>query len=126
MTPDPDLSNAHKPELEDREKLAYQRREAEVRGQILAEPTRRHAWLNIAGPLGAALIGGFLAVFYLHPISVVRWIQSTELAWSGVSEGEVGLDEGLLKYYMTGGYPGMEPVILIHGLDPTARWCGAR
>ncbi len=118
MTPNPDLSNPHNQGPENPEKLEYQRRQAEVRGHIIAEPTRRHAWLNIAGPLGAALIGGFLAIFYLHPISVVRWIQSTELAWSGVSESEVGLDEGLMRYCLTGGYPGMEPVILIHGLGP--------
>ena len=104
----------------DPEELEYRRREAEVRGEILAPRTRRHAWLNIAGPLGAVIIGGLLGAFYLHPINVVRWMQTQGLGWSGVSKQEVGLDEGLMTYFVNSGFPNMEPVILIHGLGPNA------
>src|ERR1700683_2327 len=104
----------------DPEEIEYRRREAEVRGEILAGRTRRHAWLNIAGPLGAVILGGMVAAFYLHPIGVMRWLQAQQLGWSGVTESEVGLDDGLMTYYVNGGYPDMEPVILIHGLGPNA------
>jgi pimeloyl-ACP methyl ester carboxylesterase len=102
------------------EEIEYRRREAEVRGEILAGRTRRHAWLNIAGPLGALIIGAILAAFYLHPISVMRWLQAQGLGWSGVTKSEVGLDEGLMTFYVNSGFPNMEPVILIHGLGPNA------
>ncbi len=102
------------------EELEKRRHEAQVRGELLAGSPRSQAWLNIAGPLGAIFIGAFLAVFYLHPISVIRWIQTAGLGWSGVTKSEVGLDEGLLTYYVNGGFPDMEPVILIHGLGPNA------
>lgn len=59
-------------------------------------------------------------MFYLHPIGVLRWIQATELGWSGITQNEVGLDEGLMTYFINGGYSEMEPVILIHGLGPNA------
>jgi len=104
----------------DPEELEYQRREAAVRGELIAGKSRRHAWLNIAGPLGAVIIAIVLGAFYKNPIGVLRWTQSTGLGWSGVSKQEVGLDEGLMTYYMNGGYPNMEPVILIHGLGPNA------
>jgi len=102
------------------EELENQRRQAEVRGEIIAGRTRRHAWLNIAGPLGAVIIAIMLGAFYKNPIGVLRWVQSTQLGWSGVSKQEIGLDEGLMTYYVNGGYPNMEPVILIHGLGPNA------
>ena len=120
MTPNPKYTHRQGSEDLDPEEIEYRRREAEVRGDLLAGKTRRHAWLNIAGPLGAAIIGGFLAVFYLHPIGVIRWLQATGLGWSGVTKSEVGLDEGLMTYYVNGGFPNMEPVILIHGLGPNA------
>ncbi len=102
------------------EELEKRRREAQVRGELLAGSTRTQAWLNIAGPLGAIFIGAFLAAFYLHPIGVIRWLQAAELGWSGVTRSEAGLDEGLLTYYVNGGFPDMDPVILIHGLGPNS------
>ena len=102
------------------EELEARRREAQVRGELLAGKTRRHAWLNIAGPLGAVLIAIMLAAFYKNPIGVLRFVQSTQLGWSGVQKSEVGLDMGLMTYYINGGYPDMEPVIMIHGLGPNA------
>jgi pimeloyl-ACP methyl ester carboxylesterase len=102
------------------EEIEHRRREAEVRGEILAGRTRRHAWLNIAGPLGAVIIAIMLGAFYKNPIGVLRGVQSTELGWSGVSKTEVGLDDGLMTYYINGGYPDMEPVVMIHGLGPNA------
>jgi len=100
--------------------IEYRRREAETRGELLAPRTRRHAWLNIAGPLGAVIIAIMLGAFYKNPIGVLRWVQATSLGWSGVTKTEVGLDEGLMTYFVNGGFPNMEPVILIHGLGPNA------
>jgi pimeloyl-ACP methyl ester carboxylesterase len=120
MASNPKFSHRQGEENLDPEELEYRRREAEVRGELIAGRTRRHAWLNIAGPLGAVIIGVVLGSFYLHPIGFLRWIQSTGLGWSGVAKAEVGLDEGLMTYYVNGGYPNMEPVILIHGLGPNA------
>ncbi|HVN27613.1 MAG TPA: alpha/beta hydrolase, partial [Candidatus Binataceae bacterium] len=102
------------------EEVEQRRREAEVRGEIIAGRTRRHAWLNIAGPLGAVIIAVMLGAFYKNPIGVLRWVQATQLGWSGVTKNEVGLDEGLMTYYINGGYPDMEPVVMIHGLGPNA------
>src|SRR5580693_2376791 len=118
MPPSSKFSHRQGDENLDPEEIEYRRREAEVRGEILAGRTRRHAWLNIAGPLGAVIIGAILAAFYLHPISVMRWLQAQGLGWSGVTKSEVGLDEGLMTYFVNGGFPNMEPVILIHGLGP--------
>ena len=100
--------------------------EAEVRGNLIAPPTRRHAWINIVGPLAALFIGGFAAVFYLHPIGTLRWLQTTQLGWSGVTQNEVGLDDGLMTYFITGGYWDQSPVVMIHGvgLDAALEWRG--
>ena len=57
--------------------LEYRRREAEVRGDLIAGKSRRHAWLNIAGPLGAVIIAIMLGAFYKNPIGVLRWVQTT-------------------------------------------------
>ncbi len=46
------------------EEIEARRRAAEVRGELLAPKTRRHAWLNIAGPLGAVIIAIILGAFY--------------------------------------------------------------
>ena len=102
------------------EELETRRREAEVRGELIAPKTRRLVWLNIAGPLGAVIIAIMLAAFYRNPIGVLRFVQSTELGWSGVTKSEIGLDAGLMTYYINSGYPDMEPVIMIHGLGPNA------
>src|SRR2546429_4728421 len=111
MTPNPE------PEQQiDPEELERQRAEAEIRGQLISGSVRRHAWINIAGPLAALILGFIFAEFYLHPIKTLRWIQTTQLGWSGVALNEAGLDDGLMTYFMNGGYQGMEPVILIHGL----------
>jgi pimeloyl-ACP methyl ester carboxylesterase len=102
------------------EEIARRKAEIEVRGRIPSEGPNRYAWLNIAGPLGALILGIFFAAFYLSPISVIRWAQRMDLGFSGVTQSEVGLDDGLMSYYVTGGYPGMYPVLLIHGLGPNA------
>jgi len=99
---------------------ARTRSEAEVRGEIIAPQVRRHAWINIAGPLAAIFIGVAGAAFYLHPIGVLRWIQSTRLGWSGVTQTEIALNQGLMSYFMTGGYWDQEPIVMIHGLGPDA------
>jgi pimeloyl-ACP methyl ester carboxylesterase len=60
------------------------------------------------------------AAFYLHPIGVLRWLQLTRLGWSGVTQNEIALNDGLMTYLITGGYADQEPVVLIHGLGPGA------
>jgi pimeloyl-ACP methyl ester carboxylesterase len=72
------------------------------------------------------LLGVFGAAFYLHPISVIRFLQETRLGWSGVTRTEIALDQGLMTFYVTGGYQDQEPVIMIHGLGPNAalEWRG--
>ncbi len=57
---------------------------------------------------------------YLHPIGVLRWLQLTRLGWSGVTQNEVALDDGLMTYLASAGYWDHEPVVLIHGLGPNA------
>jgi len=98
--------------------------EAEVRGSLIAPPVRRHAWINIVGPLLAVFIGIFGAAFYLHPIGTLRWLQTTRLGWSGVTQNEIGLDDGLMTYFVTGGYWDQAPVVMIHGvgLDAALLW----
>jgi pimeloyl-ACP methyl ester carboxylesterase len=100
--------------------------EAEVRGSLIAPPVRRHAWINIAGPLAAIFIGIAAAAFYLHPIGTLRWLQTTRLGWSGVTQNEIALDDGLMTYFITGGYWDQYPVLLIHGvgLDAALVWRG--
>jgi pimeloyl-ACP methyl ester carboxylesterase len=87
---------------------------------------RRHAWINIVGPLAAVFVGIFGAAFYLHPIGTLRWLQTTRLGWSGVTQNEIGLDQGLMTYFMTGGYWDQAPVVMIHGvgLDAALVWRG--
>ena len=100
--------------------------EAEVRGNLIAPSVRRHAWINIVGPLAAIFIGVCGAAFYLHPIGSLRWLQTTRLGWSGVTQTEVGLQDGLMTYFMTGGYWDQAPVLMIHGvgLDAALVWRG--
>ena len=100
--------------------------EAEVRGNLIAPSVRRHAWINIVGPLAAVFIGICGAAFYLHPIGSLRWLQTTRLGWSGVTQTEVGLQDGLMTYFMTGGYWDQAPVLMIHGvgLDAALVWRG--
>src|SRR5260370_40624663 len=99
MTPDPQLSEAP-----DEEELERQRAEAETRGPLRAHGVRRHAWLNSAGPLGAVILGFCGAMFYRSPIKVIRWLQTTGLGWSGVTQADMTLDEGTMTYFFTGGY----------------------
>lgn len=94
--------------------------EAQVRGELIAPPTRRHAWINIVGPLCALFLGVAGAAIYLKPIGTLRWIQQTRLAWSGVTENEIALDDGLMTYYITGGYWDQDPIVMVHGLGPNA------
>ena len=96
------------------------RSEARVGADLDRPPIRRHAWISIAGPLSAIFLGIFAAATYLHPIGVLRWFQLTRLGWSGVTENEVALEDGLMTYLVTGGYWEQEPVIMIHGLGPNA------
>ncbi len=98
--------------------------EAEVRGNLIAPPTRRHAWINIVGPLLAVFVGVMGAAFYLHPIGTLRWIQTTRLGWSGVTQNEMALKDGLMTYFITGGYWDQYPVLMIHGvgLDAALVW----
>ncbi len=94
--------------------------EAQVRGELIAPPVRRHAWINIAGPLCAIFLGIAGAAMYLKPIGTLRWLQQTRLAWSGVELNEISLDDGLMTYYITGGYWDQDPVVMVHGLGPNA------
>jgi pimeloyl-ACP methyl ester carboxylesterase len=95
-------------------------REAQVRGDLIAPPVRRHAWINIVGPLCALALGVSGALIYLRPIETLRWIQLTRLGWSGVTQNEIALQDGLMTYLITGGYWEQEPVMMIHGLGPNA------
>jgi len=96
------------------------RTEADIRAENPARQLRRHAWLNIAGPIAAVFLGIFAAAMYLRPVDVLRWIQISRLGWSGVAQNDLALKDGLITYLMTGGYSGMEPVVMIHGLGPNA------
>ncbi|MGD0072837.1 MAG: alpha/beta hydrolase [Candidatus Binataceae bacterium] len=80
----------------------------------------RGGWVRIAGPIAALILGVFSAAFYLHPVTVLRWLQLVRLGWSGVTQNEIALDDGLMTYLITGGYSDQEPVILIHGMGPNA------
>lgn len=93
---------------------------AEIRAELTREPVRRGSWIRIAGPLSALGLGVFAAALYLHPVGVLRWLQMTRLGWSDVTQNEISLGDGLMTYLVTGGYPGMEPVLMIHGLGPSA------
>jgi pimeloyl-ACP methyl ester carboxylesterase len=92
----------------------------EIRAELEPTPIRRHAWINIAGPLSAIALGVFAAAMYLRPIDVLRWIQLSRLGWSGVTENEISLPDGLMTYLVTGGYTGEYPVVMIHGVGPNA------
>jgi pimeloyl-ACP methyl ester carboxylesterase len=120
MTRDAESFESRERDRPKRGDAEYRRAEARVRGELISPGVRRHAWLDIVAPLGALFIGAFLAVFYYNPIKVVRWVQSTELGWSGVTRNEIGLADGVMTYYVSGGYSGMEPVVMIHGLGPNA------
>ncbi len=94
--------------------------EAQIRGELSTQRVRRGTWIRIAGPLGAIALGIIGASFYLHPVGVLRWVQQTQLGWSGVAQNEIALNDGLMTYLVTGGYQDMEPVVMIHGLGPSA------
>lgn len=83
-------------------------------------PERRLGWLRIAGPLAGLLLGVLAAVFYLRPVSFLRFVQLTRLGWAGVSRQEISLPAGLMAYLITAGYWDQEPVILVHGTSPEA------
>lgn len=89
-------------------------------GDLIAPPVRLHAWINIAGPLAAIFLGIAAAAMYFRPVDTIRWLQTTRLGWSGVTQNDLALKDGLITYLMTGGYSGQEPVVLIHGLGPNA------
>ncbi len=94
--------------------------EADIRAENLAPQVRLHTWINIAGPLAAIFLGIFAAAMYLRPIDVLRWIQISHLGWSGVTQNDLALKDGLITYLITGGYWDQEPVVMIHGLGPNA------
>ncbi len=94
--------------------------EAAIRAENMAPQVRRHTWINIAGPLSAVLLGFLAAAIYLRPVEVLRFIQLSRLGWSGVSQNDLALKDGLITYLITGGYSGQEPVVMIHGLGPNA------
>jgi 2-hydroxy-6-oxonona-2,4-dienedioate hydrolase len=94
--------------------------EADIRAENIMPQVRRHTWINIAGPLAAIFLGVFGAAMYLRPMGVLRFIQTTRLGWSGVTQNDLALKDGLITYFVTGGYAGQEPVVMIHGLGPNA------
>jgi len=100
--------------------------EIRLRTALSEERPPRGSWIRIAGPISAVLLGVFSAAFYLRPIGVIRFLQETRLGWSGVTRSEVALSNGLMTYYMTGGYSDQEPVVMVHGLGPNAalEWRG--
>lgn len=91
-----------------------------LEAELTRNPLRRAAWIRIAGPLCALGLGALAAAIYLRPVALVRWVQMTRLGWSGVSEQEISLNDGLMTYLVSSGYQGMQPVLLIHGLGPSA------
>jgi pimeloyl-ACP methyl ester carboxylesterase len=99
---------------------AQKRPEDLARDAMIAPPTRRHAWINIAGPLCAIALGVAAASMYLRPIGTLRWLQLVRLGWSGVTENEIATDSGLMTYLITGGYSEQYPVVMVHGLGPNA------
>ncbi len=94
--------------------------ETKLRAELSPHGPRGGGWLRIAGPVSALILGICAAAFYLHPINVLRWMQRVRLGWSGITQNEIALGKGLITYLTTGGYSGQEPVILIHGLGPSA------
>jgi pimeloyl-ACP methyl ester carboxylesterase len=100
--------------------------EIKLRAALSDESPRRGTWIRIAGPICAVALGVLGAAFYLRPIGVLRFAQETRLGWSGVARNEMALNDGLITYYVTGGFPDQEPVVMIHGLGPNAalEWRG--
>ena len=94
--------------------------EADIRAENLTPQVRRHTWINIAGPIAAVFLGIFAAAMYLRPLDVLRFIQLSRLGWSGVSQNDLALKDGLITYLITGGYSAQGPVVMIHGLGPNA------
>ena len=92
----------------------------EVRANLDRPRVRRHAWINIAGPLSALALGVVAAAMYLRPIETLRWMQTTRLGWSGVTQSDLALKDQMITYYITGGYWDQSPVVMIHGLGPNA------
>jgi pimeloyl-ACP methyl ester carboxylesterase len=90
------------------------------REAMIAPPPRRHAWINIAGPLCAIALGIAAASMYLKPIGTLRWLQHVRLGWSGVAQNEIATDQGLMTYLVTSGYSEQNPVVMVHGLGPNA------
>jgi len=99
---------------------ARKRTEADIRAENLAPQVRRHTWINIAGPIAAVFLGIFGAAMYARPLYVLRFVQLTRLGWSGISQNDLALKDGLITYLVTSGYSGEEPVVMIHGLGPNA------
>jgi len=94
--------------------------QSRVRAEISAQKIRRGTWIRIAGPISAVGLGILAAALYLHPVGVLRWVQTTKLGWAAVSQNEVALNDGLMSYFNTNGYVDQTPVLLIHGLGPSA------
>jgi len=97
-----------------------------LRAALSEESPNRGTWIRIAGPICAVLLGVLGAAFYVRPIGVIRFAQETRLGWSGITSSEIGLNDGLMTYLVTGGYPDQKPVVMIHGLGPNAalEWRG--
>jgi pimeloyl-ACP methyl ester carboxylesterase len=91
-----------------------------ARDAMIAPPTRRHAWINIAGPLCAIALGVAAASMYLRPIGTLRWLQLLRVGWTGVTQNEIATDSGLMTYLITGGYSEQPPLVMVHGLGPNA------
>jgi pimeloyl-ACP methyl ester carboxylesterase len=100
--------------------------EVKLRAALSEERPHRGTWIRIGGPISAVLLGVLGAAFYLNPIGVLRFAQETRLGWSGVTRNEIALDDGLMTYFITGGYSDQEPVLMIHGVGPNAglQWRG--
>lgn len=94
--------------------------QARTRAEISAQTIHRGTWIRIAGPISAVGLGILAAALYLHPVGVLRWLQTTKLGWSGVSSHEIALNDAVMTYFNTNGYVDQAPVLLIHGLGPSA------
>jgi pimeloyl-ACP methyl ester carboxylesterase len=94
--------------------------QARVRAEISAQTIHRGTWIRIAGPISAVGLGILAAALYFHPVGVLRWMQTTRLGWSGVSSNEVALNDAVMTYFSTNGYVDQTPVVMIHGLGPSA------
>src|SRR6266481_5154271 len=94
--------------------------ETQLRAQLADDRPSRGAWIRIVGPVTALILGVVGAALYIHPVGVLRWLQLTQLGWSGIAQQEIALNDGLMTFLVTGGYSNQEPVVVIHGLGPSA------